>query len=194
MPEKTEESVILVGDSRRAQSLGVDSKTFDIDEFVIQSFPGALVMVGDDERPDGFELAGTLLAVETFAEEFLGVRVLWPGEYGEVVPQRSTIVASKINVRRKPALRQRIIRNINPGDRQLRQFGELGWDRDAYSKKRREESEPWFRFHRLYNSLKGGSTHAFGHYCEAYHKEHPDWFALQPDGTRDNSRAGKPEG
>jgi hypothetical protein len=32
------------------------------------------------------------------------------------------------------------------------------------------------------------SGHAFGHLWEKHHKEHPDWFALQFDGTRDQSR------
>ena len=36
-------------------------------------------------------------------------------------------------------------------------------------------------------NLNGG--HAFGHLWAKYGKDHPDWFALQPDGTRDQSRS-----
>jgi hypothetical protein len=34
--------------------------------------------------------------------------------------------------------------------------------------------------------MSGGN--AFGHLWVKYAKDHPDWFALQPDGTRDQSR------
>ena len=69
-------SLILVGDTKRTRSLGIDVSTFDLEEFVIRTFPGALVLIGDDERANGVELAGTQLAVDAFAEDVLGVRVL----------------------------------------------------------------------------------------------------------------------
>ncbi len=41
---------------------------------------------------------------------------------------------------------------------------------------------------RLGVTLKMNGGHAFGHLWAKYGKDHPDWFALQPDGSRDQSR------
>lgn len=37
-------------------------------------------------------------------------------------------------------------------------------------------------------NLRAG--HAFGHYWDQYGAEHPDWFAMQPNGSRDQTLAG----
>lgn len=188
VPDKTEEALILVGDSRRTQSLGIDSETFDLEEIFIKTFPGTLVIIGDDERPDGFKLNGTLLAASTFVDEILGVHLLWPGKFGEVVPKRTSVEVTGVDLRYRPILRQRKMSRVLPGKRQFRYFGELGWDRDTYRSIRIEESSPWFHFHRMGESFRARYGHAYSKYWERFHEEHPEWFALQPDGTRDNSK------
>jgi hypothetical protein len=190
-------TLILVGDTRRTAALGLRSAAFELEEFRIRTFHNglaarstsrALVLIGDDERPDGVPLSGTLWAAETFVEQFLGVRLLWPGPLGEVVPRRETIEVDEINLRRVPLLRQRKIRNIGYSERIQEGLDRLGWSAEEF-KRHHTESEGWFRFHRIGGSFKGNYGHAFGDYWERFHEDHPDWFALQPDGTRDNSRA-----
>ena len=67
------QTLVLVGDTRRTAALGLRSSDFALEEVRIRAFPGALAILGDDARPDGVSLSGTLWAVETFAERFLGV-------------------------------------------------------------------------------------------------------------------------
>ncbi|MFC1718399.1 DUF4838 domain-containing protein, partial [Candidatus Poribacteria bacterium] len=188
VPNSTGDSLILVGDTKRTGAMGLRSADFDLEEIRIRTIPGALALIGDDERPNGMELSGTLWAVETFVEEFLGVRLLWPGKLGEVVPRQTTIEIGDIDLRKVPSLRQRRIRNVGYNARVQRGLDELGWSDEEF-KRHHDESKPWFRFHRIGGSFKGQYGHAYGNYWERFHEDHPDWFALQPDGTRDNSQA-----
>lgn len=191
-PPEPEEALILVGDSGPLRALGLDPEALEIEEYVIRRFPGALAIVGDDERPDGLRIQGTLLAASTFADEVLGVRFLWPGELGEVVPRRATLSLGEVDIRGQPMLRQRRVRNLQINEWLGRYIDELGWSREDFVY--REEAAPWFRFHRLSGSYRGNYGHAFTRYWDLYHEDHPEWFALQADGTRDNSpeRGGGP--
>lgn len=182
-------ALILVGDTQRTRALGIEADKFDLEEFVVRTFPGVLVLAGDDKRPDGVVLAGTQLAVDAFAEDVLGIRVLWPGELGQVVPAQSTIRVSDLNIRQKPVLRERVLRNLKTSRWVSGRGAELGWVPEAYGEFF-AEGELWFRFHRLGGSFKGHFGHAFGSFWKRFGKEHPEWFALRRDGTRDWSARG----
>ena len=84
-------SIVLVGDSTLAAGLGLDSADFGLEEILVAVRDNSLVILGDDEKPAGGELRGTLWAASVFLEEVLGVRWLWPGELGRVVPTQPTI-------------------------------------------------------------------------------------------------------
>jgi len=188
LPAESKETRILVGDSNAARALGVDPSKFGLEEIRIQTFPGALVIIGGDERPDGVALKGTLWAVGAFAEQQLGVRVLWPGELGLVVPKKTTVEIGAVDSRFVPVLRKRTIRNSHYDARLQTGLDKLGWNAEQFNR-HHKESEVWFRFHRIGGSFVGGYGHAYGNYWDRFSKEHPEWFALQPDGTRDQSRA-----
>ena len=121
-------------------------------------------------------LEGTSFAVSTFADEVLGVRFLWPGELGEVVPKRATLSVSDVAIRHKPVLRHRRLRNLQIDEWLGEYVEELGWKREDFDY--RAEAAPWFRFHRIGGSYRGNYGHAFSRYWEWHHEDHPDWFAL----------------
>jgi hypothetical protein len=154
-------TLILVGDTAQTAALGLSSSSFAPEEIRIRTFPHALAILGNDARPDGVALFGTRYAVQTFVEQHLGIRALWPGPLGEIVPQREEIAVGAIDYRYAPVLNKRDIRRT--------------WE--------------IFSFHKLGTSFVGEYNHAFSGYWARFHADHPDWFALQPDGTRDNSRA-----
>ncbi|NWG76610.1 MAG: hypothetical protein HXY24_18745, partial [Rubrivivax sp.] len=164
------ETRILLGDTQRTRALGIDPSKFELEEIRIQTFPDALVIIGDDERPDGVALKGTLWAVETFAEQQLGVRVLWPGELGLVVPRKTTLEFGAIDSRFVPVLRKRSIRNSHYSERIQTGLDRLGWSAEEF-KRHYTESEMWFRFHRIGGSFTGGYGHAYGTYWERFSKE-----------------------
>ncbi len=179
--------IILVGDTKRTRNLGVISDEFDREEIIVRTFKDALVITGDDKLPDGRELDGTIFAVDAFVEEILGVRVLWPGELGEIVPHSTTIEIKDVNIRQKPVLVDRRMVNLSNSSVTHPKMDALGWDRKQY-KYFQEVADNWLNFHRIGGSYNGSFGHAFSDYWDRFHEDHPDWFALQPDGTRDNSQ------
>lgn len=189
--------MILVGDTQRGRKLGLDPDKLGLEEIEIKTFPGVLAIMGDDQRPDGLRLEGTAFAVSVFAKRYMGVRFLWPGELGEAAPKRETIKIESVSYRFKPVLRKREIRHSMGLDSKSEQFmAQLGWNRDSYTRMT-EDVPAWYRFHKIGGSFKGTYGHAYLDYWGKYSAAHPEWFALQPDGKRDNSRgnsSGEPVG
>jgi len=123
---------VFVGDTKRAAALGVDAKKFEREQILIKTFGNELIIVGNDVRPDGVGLMGTLWAANQFAEESLGVRYLWPGPLGEIVPKRATIEVAAMDETFAPPLWQRKIRNIGLNERVQRILDNLGWSAKAF--------------------------------------------------------------
>jgi len=131
--------------------------------------PDRLVVEGRNSTIEGKQKEyGTANAVYTFLQDYLDVRWLWPGETGVDILKRQTIAFAPFAFRYHPQIRQRAT---------LFRLSALGDGRGI--------SHDWTRFQRLQlDSLFVAGGHAFTDWWDKYHKEHPDYFALQPDGTR----------
>lgn len=106
---------------------------------------------------------GTVNAVYTFLQDHLNVRWLWPGPLGEDVIPSKLIRLSSFEYRYHPQILQR----------------------DVYRASSSPIGRDWAKFQRAYyDSFTSSGGHGFADWFEKYHKEHPDYFALQPDGTR----------
>jgi hypothetical protein len=111
---------------------------------------------------------GTHNAVYTFLQRDLEVRWFWPGELGEDIVQRDTIAVAPQEYRYHPRIRRR---------HTLFRFSALGDGRGR--------SHEWTRRQRLQlDSLHIEGGHAFTDWWDKYHESNPDYFALQPDGSR----------
>src|SRR5205823_6296994 len=107
---------VLVGEGKLAGKLGLTSKGLGPGG-IFQSAKGhVLALFGIDARTPA-DPHGTRYAVTTFLEDKLGVRYLWPGELGKVVPRRETIVVEDFQHRFTPLLAQRRIRSMAYHDR-----------------------------------------------------------------------------
>ena len=111
---------------------------------------------------------GTVNAVYTFLQKYLDVRWLWPGELGIDVIERDTIEFEPFAYRYHPQIRDRsAIFNFSGVMR------------------RNGNSHQWTRFQRLQlGSLWVETWHAFNTWYDRFHETHPEYFAMQPDGTR----------
>ncbi|CAN5797223.1 hypothetical protein BH11VER1_BH11VER1_33960 [soil metagenome] len=110
---------------------------------------------------------GTANAVYTFLQDQLGVRWLWPGE--EDVIKQERIAIAPCELRYHPQIRARtgLFTKLSLGDN------------------KEGDDELWARFQRLQlDSMELEGGHGFGDWWEKYSKTNPDYFALQPDGTR----------
>jgi hypothetical protein len=70
----------------------------------------------------------------------------------------------------------------------------LGFTKEEYAKgmadasRTKLESPDWFGWQRLGGTLNMNGGHAFTQLWAKYGKDHPEWFALQADGSRDMSK------
>lgn len=184
---------ILVGASKLTGQLGVTTQGMDSGAIKLQTVRNALALIGSDlpSDPDA-----TLYAVSVFLEEQLGVRYLWPGELGKVVPRRDEIVIPTLNYAYSPTIKQRRIRYlISKSPRRDIGLAQLGSSHEEYLKLlnttsgTQAVSPNWFTWQRMGGSSGLVTGHAFGYIWNKYGKEHPEWFAMQPDGSRDQSRS-----
>lgn len=179
---------LLVGRSRLADGLGITTAGLGAGGIRLESRENALGLLGTD---NGADPHGTMYAAVSFLEDELGVRYLWPGESGKVVPKARTLVVGALHRAFTPPLAQRRIRARRAD---LTELGRLGVSPEDYKRLEAaayatESPTPdWFAWHKLGGDLRLSSGHAFGHLWEKHGKDHPDWFALQPDGSRDQSR------
>ena len=110
---------------------------------------------------------GTANAVYTFLRDHLGVRLLWPAEE-DIVPRRRVAFATFYE-RYHPPIRARsgMFVRLSLGDN------------------KEGPDELWARFQRVQlDSLELLGCHGFGHWWEKYGREHPEYFAAAPDGSR----------
>ncbi len=131
--------------------------------------PDHLIVQGRNFTIEGKQQEyGTVNAVYTFLQDYLDVRWLWPGELGEDIIEKETLSFSPFTYRYHPQFRQRC---------DIFRLSSLGDSRGI--------SGEWARFQRLQlDSLEAPGGHPLSGWWNRYHEEHPDYFALQPDGTR----------
>ena len=169
--------LILVGTNRFSAALsGLEIPTgrtprLREEGFVIVSRGDRLVLAGNDPEP----YFGTRYAVAEFLNR-LGVRWFMPGEIGEVIPQARTLAFPETNIRQEP-------------DFAMRNY----WEH--YRGKMADEAREWKIHHKMNPRMQDwfgvpgdGSIRNYMPPKEAV-KAHPDWFALQRDGRRDEHMA-----
>jgi hypothetical protein len=190
-----EQPLILVGEGKLAKELGFTTAGLGAGGFHLEAKENVLALLGTDLQTPA-DTGGTLYATSTFLEEKLGVRYLWPGETGKVVPRRRTIEIADFKIVSAPAMVQRNIRSMGYSNRLLVGLRHLKFARADYEKlhdeaaKTEADTGTWFAWQRLGGTLNLHSGHAFGQLWDKYGKDHPDWFALQPNGSRDQSKGG----
>ena len=188
-------SFVLVGESAVTKALGVTMEGLGPGGIRLKSGENSLVLLGSTAPTDN---AGTRYAVIEFLSS-LGVRYLWPGETGRVIPALPTISIDSLDYSFTPQIGQRTVRwSTRITDRsQLGltrlQITEEEWTKAQQKSYATEMGMGWSVWHRLGGRLGIGGGHAGGGLTGGWKEhgaQHPEWFALQPDGTRDQSKAG----
>ena len=193
----TVQTFILLGDGELAHRLGVSLDSVGPDGIVLKTTGNAIVLAGRKRTATAKRDEPTANAVFRFLE-VLGCRSLWPGEVGKVVPAKRTITVPDLDVHFTPPIGQRNIRFVSLDGRGVAQG--LEWlgvtaadQRTAFESATRTDSEgTWAAWNGLGGNIgivggaAGGGLR--GGWAE-HGSQHPEWFALQPDGTRDQTKA-----
>ncbi|MCL4203303.1 MAG: DUF4838 domain-containing protein [Pirellulaceae bacterium] len=186
-------SFVLVGETRLAEELGVTSEGLGIGGMRLATSGNCVVLLGgpagsgQHTDPGGVRYA----AIELL--ERLGCRYLWPGELGLVVPQKKQVAVPPLDVAYTPQVGRRGIRSSSFSLQEkdaARLLESLDVSPDQWQQIWQQAiGDPvpvsWQEWQR-----QGGQMPNFGHAgaglsdAERALREHPEWFALQADGTR----------
>lgn len=187
------ETFLLVGESPLAARLGVTAAGLERGAIRLRTAGNALVLLGADAATPS-DPFGSRHAVVTFLEDVVGMRYLWPGELGLVTPRHETLALPQLDRDFTPAIAQRKIRWSSRNDRMDAGLAYLGFAPEDYDTRfakatgRTDGLPDWIEWQRLGGTLGLAGGHSYGHTWETYHRDHPEWFALQPNGSRDLSQ------
>ena len=191
---------IYLGPCQKSAEVKISAEELPPNAFHIKLTGGNLFMIGKDSdgrvigcRTYEYSLhdnkvrVGTLFAVYEFLERRLGVRWLWPGEDGEVIPKHKNISVAEWDQTHIPQIIHGRIRDYYNTVMQK----DEGWARSDARDKFCREQAVWMRRHRLAQGVDIDYGHGFTDYWEKYGKSHPEYFAKRSDGKREP--AGRPE-
>lgn len=175
---------IYLGPCNATQAARVDPSALPPAGYIIQSSQHALFLTGRDSlgqvgaREDP-TWHGTLWAVYEFLETQLGVRWVWPGELGEVIPEKKTIRIGRLAQTGAPRFLSTQL--IVPS---LSRQATHGWADISSRDRFLQDQDKWLLRHRFASTTSLQYGHAFAHYWKQFHETHPEFFAMLPDGTR----------
>ena len=167
---------VLIGLSAAPEAVRAKLARLGRDAHVIESAGDTLVLAGNGAD-------GTRFAVYEFLERVAGIRWLWPGEVGEVVPKQRSLAAENLSLTKEPAF---VWRWLGPG-------GSLWGPHDKWTKERelgistghQAAQKLWERRNRFGGeNIQGG--HAWGDILPpmVWGPKHPEYYALV-NGRRD---------
>lgn len=175
---------VFLGNCIYASKIGINNSALPLNAYISKTSNNDYFICGNDtdEDPLDFHTAvGTLFGVYDLLEKNLGVRWIWPGELGEVVPKRKIISIAETDKVVKPILLLKQWR-ANPSEGAVK----AGL---AYSTPEKYQAfingqKLWLRRQRFFRNRSMSYGHAFSKYYELYGATHPEYFAMLPDGTR----------
>lgn len=178
--------VVALGATAAAAALGLSPLGLPPNACLLRAAAGNLYLCGDDSPGEPFWVqhgnrthVGTLLAVYELLDKQLGVRWLWPGPLGELVPRRASVTLQVSDQTLTP-------RFIHTRWRDGGQYsaGARGWASQETRSRFLNEQGKWLRRHRFAMGLNMDMAHSYTDWWERFGKDHPEYFNLLPDGTR----------
>ena len=177
---------IYLGQCRETSKESVLNQELSPNGFVIKLVGSNLFMAGDDSGGtpawilhNNRTRVGTLFAVYELLEKHLGVRWLWPGKLGEIIPKRSDIAVKAWDQTSAPRFVHTRWR-----DGGAYGAGTQGWSSPGARSKYLDEQSIWLRRHRFALGVNMDMGHAFTKWWEQQGEAHPEYFNLLPDGER----------
>ena len=169
---------LMVGGTQLAAKYGISPDMLAPENLLIARIGEAIVLSGGD-RPDipagmvsgrAFVPVGTLYACYEFLERELGIRWYWPGKYGTHIPPCKDLAITRLFVTSRPVY-----------DTRKTFYSLVKGDPDVPH----AECEKWYRRNRFGGSVGDPvANHSFNDWIRRFAKTHPEYLALQPDGSR----------
>ena len=162
----------------------IDPSTLPPAGFLIKATSNTLHIIGNDRNtgPVGSSWHavwhGTLWGVYEFLETQIGVYWIWPGELGEVIPQKYTIKIAPYEFKDAPKLR------FTDLTARRSKYNRVNWSNPKNEEKYWEAECRFLLRHRIGSVVNMNYSHEFGLWWKLFGKKHPEYFALNTSGTR----------
>lgn len=182
---------VVIGNDVLAAEFGVDAKSLQRGESILKR-KGEWLLVYGCGSGQSFAL--------TYLLESLGCRYLWPGKSGKVIPKRAEIMLPELAFDYVPSFKVREIRDFKveyrnsdlKGKNLMKSFWGIDTEKFNVAYTAALQDKPFNRGFWQWHGVNDGRDtegsyvwgHYFGDYWQKYGKTHPDWFALQPNGSR----------
>lgn len=184
VPKNVTGTPIYLGDCKFVAQQGIVTGKLKPAEYLIRSTDKFLIITGRDRDtgPVGSSWHsvwhGTLWGVYELLERELNVRWIWPGELGEVIPERKNIVIGKKELQAPPKLRfTDLTARRSP-------HAQKYWTNPANEEKFWNAQSRFLLRHRIGSVVNMNYSHDFSHWWRMYGKKHPEYFALTTSGKR----------
>lgn len=189
--------MIYLGATRAAKAAGLSAQALAPNGCLIKLVGDNLFILGRDT--DGplwsnqwtiHEIRtqmGTLFGVYEFLEKQLGVKWLWPGKAGEIIPKKQEIQIDQWDQTWAPPFIHTRVRDHTPMniDFAVEGSGPFNlWSSASAAAEYRRDQGIWLRRQRFAMAVNLDARHSFQTYWSEFGKTHPEFFNLLPDGTR----------
>jgi len=180
--------LIYIGKCDATASSGINAYYLDDNAYVVRNVGNDLFLSGHDSTGSPLGCLhlndtriGTMLAVYKYLEKYMGVKWLWPGPNGEVIPTTHDLVANNISIIGKPVLKHTRLQDYNPWNWG---FSTGGWASNVVRENYMNAQSLWMRRQGFCRSINLEYSHVFENWWDTYHDTHPEYFNMLPDGTR----------
>ncbi len=184
IPASAQKVRIYLGDCKFVKTQKIDTAKLKPAEYLIRSTDDFLIITGRDRDtgPVGSSWHavwhGTLWGVYELLEKELNVRWIWPGELGEIIPEKKNIVIAEKELRAAPKLRFTDLTARRP------KYTQTLWTKPENEARYWEAQSRFLLRHRISSVVNMNYSHEFGGWWKKYGKTHPEYFALTTAGTR----------
>lgn len=185
-----EGTVVAIGPSPFMEARGIDVSELGPEGARVVVADDYVALLGRDDPPlETLTWRGTYYAVLELVGRVFGVRVIWPGELGEVYPTLATLEVPEGSwTWETPLVVRRQLRNpfseraFNSHQQSL---ADLDWQPSAEAWERLNSgTSQWLRRQRMGSPSHISFGHSFTAWWDRYGEQHPEWFAMRPDGER----------
>ena len=180
---------IFVGATKSAAAAGLPGRALKPEERMLKTVGNALYLMGGDVPMRyehvgttwvGASAWGTLYAIYDFLETEMGVKWIWPGETGEVIPKRKDVAFAAIDrVGIEPLVRREWLMYYSRNDK-LTGFTSMEARRKYF-----RDREKFLTRQRVGRREEYIAGHAFRSYWKRFGETHPEYFNLLPNGKRE---------
>ena len=182
-----------IGATAAAKRAGIPGRELKKDEHVVKTVGNGLFLLGRDSDIKYKDIGNiwnptiyaTIYAVYDFLETEMGVKWIWPGPTGEVIPKRRTLELGALDRRSVEPLEERYLHGTAPWG-----MPKVGFSSEEAAARFYAGQNQFLVRHRVGRRRRTKSGHSFESWWKRFGTSHPEYFNMLPGGVRRPASAG----